>query len=143
MRLSCGCYTVCYPNLWSKLVKAIAESLYERSAHSTKYVRRRIPAAIRLAYPPKQTHVVRSLGTTDLSEAKSRIHVEIVKINAEFELKRQQLDLSRASKAVKRIRKLTEQQLASRKSETVMGSLPAVDVGSLPNDINEGRVATA
>lgn len=92
-------------------MKAIAESLYERSAHSTKYVRRRIPAAIRSAYPPKQTHVVRSLGTTDLSEAKTRSHIEIVKINAEFELKRRQLDLSRASKAVKRIRKLTEQQL--------------------------------
>lgn len=92
-------------------MKAIAEGIYKRGKHGTKYVRRRIPAAIRIAYPPNQTHVVRSLGTTDIHEAKTRSHVEFVKIDAEFALKRQQLDLSRASKAVKRIRKLTEQQL--------------------------------
>ena len=92
-------------------MKAVSDGLYRRGKHGNMYVRRRIPAAIRAAYPQKQTHVIRSLGTADYRTAKPLAHAELAKIAAEFELKRQQIDLSRASKAVKRIRKLSDQQL--------------------------------
>lgn len=40
-------------------MKAIAENIYTRGQHGIQYVRRRIPAAIRAAYPAKQRHIVR------------------------------------------------------------------------------------
>lgn len=92
-------------------MKALSEGLYRRGKHGNIYVRRRIPAAIRAAYPQHQTHVIRSLGTADYRTAKPLAHAELAKIAAEFELKRQQIDLSRASRAVKRIRKLSDRQL--------------------------------
>lgn len=92
-------------------MKAVSDGLYRRGKHGNMYVRRRIPAAIRAAYPQHQTHVIRSLGTADYQAAKPLAHAELAKIAAEFELKRQQIDLSRASRAVKRIRKLSDRQL--------------------------------
>ena len=91
-------------------MKAISESLYERGKHGIKYVRRRIPAALRQAYS-NQTHITRSLGTSDLREAKTRARAELAKIEAEFVQARERLDLSRASRAAKRIGKLSDEQL--------------------------------
>ena len=92
-------------------MKAISECIYSRGKHGIKYVRRRIPAAIRSAYPARQTHILRSLGTTDLREAKERARAELARIDAEFRLKGQRRDLSRASFATKRISKLSDAQL--------------------------------
>ncbi|MDW3682991.1 phage integrase SAM-like domain-containing protein [Cupriavidus sp. CV2] len=92
-------------------MKALAENIYRRGKHGMAYVRRRIPAAIRAAYPAKQTHIVRSLGTADPREAKARGYTELARIETEFEQKRHQLDLSRASMAAKRVSKLTDAQL--------------------------------
>lgn len=92
-------------------MKALSEGVYSRGKQGNLYVRRRIPAAIRAAYPQHQTHVIRSLGTSDYRTAKPLAHAELAKIASEFELKRQQLDLSRASRAVKRVRKLSDRQL--------------------------------
>lgn len=92
-------------------MKAISENLYTRGKHGIKYVRRRIPVAIRAAYPAHQQHVVRSLGTADLREAKERARAELARIDSEFRQKRQELDLSRASLAAKRIAKLDDEQL--------------------------------
>ncbi|WP_373990905.1 DUF6538 domain-containing protein [Duganella sp. BuS-21] len=94
-------------------MKAIAENIYERGKHGIKYVRRRIPADLRLAYPEKQEHIVRSLGTTDLREAKERARTELSRIDAEFRMKRQSLDLNRASLNPKRVTKLDDEQLQS------------------------------
>ncbi|RFP77245.1 integrase [Hydrogenophaga borbori] len=94
-------------------MKAISEHIYERGKHATKYVRRRIPAALRSAYPSHQTHIVQSLGTSDLREAKARAHAELARIDAEFTSKRQKLDLSCASMAAKRVSKLSDEQLRS------------------------------
>ncbi len=44
-------------------MKAVCESIYERGSHAIKYLRRRIPADVRLAYPTGRTHITRSLGT--------------------------------------------------------------------------------
>lgn len=92
-------------------MKAIAENIYTRGQHGIQYVRRRIPAAIRAAYPAKQTHIVRSLGTADRHLAKQRARAELARIDAEFKLKSEQLDLSRASLSAKRIAKLDDEQL--------------------------------
>lgn len=91
-------------------MKAIAENLYERGKHGIKYVRRRIPVALQQAYP-KKTHITRSLGTSDLREAKARAHAELTKIDIEFAQARQRLELSRASLAAKRITMLSDNQL--------------------------------
>ncbi len=92
-------------------MKAIAENIYTRGQHGIQYVRRRIPAALRAAYPAKQTHIVRSLGTADRRLAKERAHAEFARMDAEFKLKSEQLDLSRASFSAKRIAKLDDDQL--------------------------------
>jgi len=92
-------------------MKAIAENIYARGKHGIQYVRRRIPAAIRAAYTANQTHIVRSLGTADRRLAKERAHAELARIDAEFKVKGEQLDLSRASISAKRIAKLEDDQL--------------------------------
>lgn len=92
-------------------MRAVSENVYARGKHGNLYVRRRIPAAIRAAYPPHQEHVVRSLGTADLRAAKELARAENTRIDAEFRQKRQELDLSRASLAAKRIAKLDDEQL--------------------------------
>lgn len=92
-------------------MKATSKDPNSRDEHGNMYVRRRIPAAIRAAYPQHQTHVIRSLGTADYRAAKPLAHAELAKIAAEFELKRQQLDLTWASRAVKRVRTLSDRQL--------------------------------
>jgi integrase len=92
-------------------LKAIAEGIFARGKHGNLYVRRRIPAAIRAAYPARQEHIVRSLGTADRRLAKELARAELTRIDAEFRLKRRQLDLSRASLAAKRVAKLDDKQL--------------------------------
>lgn len=66
-------------------MKAIDEYLYERGESQTKYVRCRIPSDIRAAYPSSQTHIAQSLGTSDLREAKSRVRIELARMEEEFE----------------------------------------------------------
>lgn len=92
-------------------MKAISENVYARGKHGNLYVRRRIPAAIRAAYPSRQEHIVRSLGTADLRAAKELARAENTRIDIEFRQKRQELDLSRASLTAKRIVKLDDEQL--------------------------------
>lgn len=94
-------------------MKAIFEHIYERGKSGKKYVRRRIPAALRAAYPPKKKHITRSLGTSDIREAKVRAHAELTKIDIEFAQARERLELSRASLAAKRISTLSDDQLQS------------------------------
>jgi hypothetical protein len=92
-------------------LKAISENVYSRGKHGTLYVRRRIPAAIRAAYPPHQEHIVRSLGTADRRSAKERARAENARIDEEFRAKRQELNLSQASLTPKSIAKLDDEHL--------------------------------
>lgn len=94
-------------------MKVIAENIYRRGAQGKAYVRRRIPSAIRAAYPPKQTHVVRSLGTSDVNEAKLRGRAQLTLMDAEFASKQHELELGRASMSAKRLSKLDDEQLRS------------------------------
>ena len=92
-------------------MRVVSENVYARGKHGNLYVRRRIPAAVRAAYPSHQEHVVRSLGTADLRAAKELARAENTRIDIEFRQKRQELELSRASLAAKRISKLDDEQL--------------------------------
>jgi integrase len=95
-----------------QIVKATPEKhLYSRGKLGTKYVRRRIPAALRWAYPPHQTHLLRSLGTSDLRLAKSLAVFELAKIEAEFEAKKAHADVRRASLCTQRVRRLSDAEL--------------------------------
>ena len=58
-------------------MKAISENLYERGINGIKYCRRRIPAALFAAYFPQITHIVPSLGTSDLRAAKQCLKADI------------------------------------------------------------------
>lgn len=92
-------------------MKAVSESIYARGKRGIKYVRVRIPAAVRAAYPAGKEHIVVSLRTADPREAKRRAHVELARIDAEFSRRRQKLDLKQASKSPKRIAKLNDEAL--------------------------------
>jgi hypothetical protein len=92
-------------------MKAIAENIYSRGKHGVQCVRRRIPAAIGATHPANRTHIVRSQGTADRRLAKERAHAELARIDAEFKLKSEQLDLSRVSISAKRIAKRDDDQL--------------------------------
>ncbi len=92
-------------------MRVVSENVYARGKHGNLYVRRRIPAAIRAAYPAHQEHITRSLGTSDRRAVKELARAENTRIDAEFRQKRQELELSRASLAAKRISKLDDEQL--------------------------------
>lgn len=92
-------------------LRVVSENVYARGKRGNLYVRRRIPAAIRAAYPSHQEHVVRSLGTSDRGAAKELARAENTRIDIEFRQKRQELELSRASLVAKRISKLDDEQL--------------------------------
>ncbi|GAB3471391.1 DUF6538 domain-containing protein [Polaromonas eurypsychrophila] len=92
-------------------MKALSENLYERGKNGTKYCRLRIPAALLAAYPPKKTHITRSLHTSDLREAKKRLNVEINQIDSEFALHRNALKEKQVLYARKKLDALSEEQL--------------------------------
>ncbi len=92
-------------------MKKVAEHIYQRGQRGILYIRRRIPRAIRTAYPQEKTHITLSLGTSDLREGKVRARAELQLIDAEFEKKQHECDLGRASWAPKSISSLTDEQL--------------------------------
>lgn len=91
-------------------MEQVAEFIFKRGKGSTLYVRRRIPANLRGAYP-KKTHITRSLGTSSMPEAKARARLELAQIDAQFLDAREKLTLSRASMAAKRVKKLSDHQI--------------------------------
>ncbi len=92
-------------------MKALSENLYERGKYGMKYCRRRIPVALLAAYPPKTTHITRSLFTSDLREAKKRLKVAINQIDAEFAQHQIALKERQVLYARKRLNSLSDEQL--------------------------------
>lgn len=92
-------------------MKAISENLYERGKNGIKYCRRRIPAEFLAAYPKNQTHITRSLQTSDLREAKKRLKVEINRIDSEFAQHLTALKEKQALYTRKKLDSLSEEQL--------------------------------
>lgn len=95
----------------SHSLRSVEGDLYVRGAKSTFYVHKRIPAALRLAYPSKKTHITRSLETSDRGEAKRKLPLFLANIKEEFEQMRSRIDLARANTAPVRVTKLSPGQL--------------------------------
>lgn len=92
-------------------MKAISVNLYQRGKNGTKYCRLRIPAALLAAYPPNQTHITRSLHTSDLREARNRLKAEINKIDSEFAQHQTALKEKQALYTRKKLDALSDEQL--------------------------------
>lgn len=92
-------------------MKAVTEHLYQRSKQKIFWVRRRIPNALRLSYPPNKTHLAFSLGTSDLREGKVLARAAMQRIDAEFAQKHHQRDLTRASQSRTYISTLSIEQV--------------------------------
>lgn len=76
-------------------MKSISENLFCRGKRKTYYVRKRIPQALLRAYPIGKFEIVRSLQTGDKAEAGKRLRAELVRIDAEFDLKLQEMQKQR------------------------------------------------
>ena len=105
-------------------MKAISENLHERGINGTKYCRRRIPAAVLAAYPPKKTNIVVSLSTTDLRLAKQRLKAEINRIDSEFAQHLTVTQKKEAAYSRKKVDALSEEQLKALADHWVRQVLP-------------------
>jgi len=84
-------------------MKTIAPNLYVRGKLGSIYVRRRIPTALKMAYPAKQTHKLVCLHTSDIGVAKKLQHLEEVRIDAEFSQRLGELKKKQADRVIKRL----------------------------------------
>jgi hypothetical protein len=94
-------------------MKTLSENFYERGKSGMKYCRKRIPQALLAAHPPKQTHITRSLFTTDARVGKERLHAELIRIDAEFARVTAVLKKKEEARVRKRLDCLSEEQLKS------------------------------
>jgi len=93
-------------------MKTIAPNLYVRGKNGSIYMRRRIPKALKEAYP-KKTHIVLCLRTSDIRVAKGRQRIEDVRLDAEFSLREQERKKRLADKSVARSKGMSDAQLKS------------------------------
>lgn len=94
-----------------KNFRKIEGHIYARGKRGMLWLHRRIPVAIRSAFPRKKSHITRSLGTACLKEARQVARVKMAQIDAEFEKKKAEIDLDRAAEAPVRVGRLTDRQL--------------------------------
>lgn len=94
-----------------KNFRKVEGDIYARGKRGMLYVYRRIPAAIKLAYPPKKSHITLGLKTACLATARRSARLKVAQIQAEFEQKKAEIDLGRAAEAPVRVGRLTNRQL--------------------------------
>lgn len=92
-------------------LRKVEHDLYARGTTGTLYVHKRIPAAIKLAYPLKKTHITRSLKTSDRQVARRAALLVLAEIKAEFDSAQSRIELSCASKAPVYVTRLNVGQL--------------------------------
>jgi integrase len=95
-------------------MKAQSEHLFRRGQRGTFYLRRRIPLALRDAYPRGKAEFLVSLRTSDESLARERLRAELVALDQQFERMRVKLEgrwKSPGQREVQRVTHLSEQQL--------------------------------
>lgn len=92
-------------------MKTIAPNLYVRGKRGSIYLRRRIPTALKMAYPAEQTHKIVCLHTCDIGVAKSLQHVEEVRIDAEFSQRLEELKKKQADRVIKRLDTMSDEVL--------------------------------
>nr|WP_315235549.1 DUF6538 domain-containing protein [uncultured Albidiferax sp.] len=94
-------------------MKAIAPNLYIRGKRGNIYVRRRIPRALKEAYPPEKTHETVCLHTSDVRVAKVLQRQEELRIDMEFKRRLEELTKKQADRSAKRLDKMSDEQLSS------------------------------
>jgi hypothetical protein len=94
-------------------MKTIAPHLFVRGKVGSIYLRRRIPQALKSAYPAKQTHKIVCLHTCDIRIAKKRQMQEEVLIDAEFSRRLEDLKKKQADRVVIRLEKMSDEQVKS------------------------------
>lgn len=94
-------------------MKTIAPNLYSRGKCGSIYLRRRIPQALKDAYPPEKTHETVCLHTCDIRIAKTRQRQEELRIDAEFGRRLKELKKKQADRVVKRLEKMSDEHLKS------------------------------
>lgn len=94
-------------------MKQIAPNLYVRGKIGRIYLRRRIPKALKEAYPAHQTHKTVCLHTCDLAIAKPLQRKEEVRLDAEFSQRLEELKKKKADRAIKRLDKMSDEVLKS------------------------------
>lgn len=97
-------------------MRAVCESIYERGKRGIKYLRRRVPSDLCVVYG--RTHITRSLGTSDLREAKSLAHAEQARLEEEFQRARGELEGRR-----ERLRTAREQRTVSAVAPSTAATL--------------------
>lgn len=97
-------------------MRAVCESIYERGKRGIKYLRRRVPSDLCVVYG--RTQITRSLGTSDLREAKSLAHAEQARLEEEFQRARGELEGRR-----ERLRTAREQRTVSAVAPSTAATL--------------------
>jgi hypothetical protein len=94
-------------------VKAVPEHahLYCRGKGDIYYLRRRIPTAIRAAYPNGRNEIIRSLRTRGVKVAKKLLRSALVSTDREFAVKEAALREHSNVRAVQRVSQLSAEQL--------------------------------
>jgi len=92
-------------------MKTIAPNLYVRGKVGSIYLRRRIPAALKLAYPANKKHETVCLHTCDVRVAKKRQNLEEVRIDAEFRRRLDELKKKQADWVIKRLDTMSDEVL--------------------------------
>ena len=94
-------------------MESVQEYLCRRGKRGTYYVRRRIPSDVLDAYPHNKREIARSLRTSDLTVAKTRLHAELAFVEAQFEERRERLQRrwTSSSQVVQQWPSLSEQQM--------------------------------
>jgi integrase len=118
-------------------MNAVDEFIYERGKRCTKYLRRRIPADLRDAYPSQRTHITLSLGTSDLREAKVRARAKLMRMDAEFDKARQRLGSRQTDLAARQIRIADEAEVSGNAKDWAQPTLRAGDNQAPSGKLNE------
>lgn len=92
-------------------MKAISEHLFRRGSRGSLYLRRRIPADLRGAFPPGKREVIRSLHTSDETVAMRRLRAESSKRDDLFERARQRLAERWKRRELRTVHTLTDEPL--------------------------------
>lgn len=94
-------------------MKQFSKYLYIRSDCATIYYRRRIPGAIREAYPPEQENILECLHMSDRGLALGKRDAINIRVTHEFSQHKETLKKKRAERSTKHFDKMSDEMLKS------------------------------
>jgi len=91
-------------------LRKVEGDIYTRGVRGNHYIRKRIPAALRQAYPPTQSHIQKSLKTSSIVLARRSAPLILAQIDKEFQQRRAHIDLEKVHLSPLRITGMTPRQ---------------------------------